>query len=122
MRTATAWPSCFETHRSALGLWKRLRSRPAAMLLSMRTTVRGAFWPNEATWENQPAAVRKDRRPRSVVSGLLFTMDSATPTCRTLSARSDRAPQLPYWQRDAGSGWRPQQIDPCIYKPPRLGL
>src|SRR5262249_205693 len=33
----------FETHRSALGLWKRLRSRLAAMLLSMRA--------------NQPAAV-----------------------------------------------------------------
>jgi hypothetical protein len=31
-----AWPSCFETHRSALGLWKRLRPRHAAMLLSMR--------------------------------------------------------------------------------------
>ena len=29
-------PSCFETHRSALRLWKHLRSRPAAMLLSMR--------------------------------------------------------------------------------------
>ena len=28
-------PSCFETHRSALELWKRLRSPPAAMLLSM---------------------------------------------------------------------------------------
>src|SRR5262249_3612015 len=26
-------PSCFETHRSALGLWKRLRSHPAATLL-----------------------------------------------------------------------------------------
>src|SRR5262249_25866068 len=29
-------PSCFETHRGALGLWKHLRSHPAAMLLSMR--------------------------------------------------------------------------------------
>src|SRR5262249_53734234 len=36
MRTDTAWPSCFETHRSAFGLWRRLRSRRAAMLLSMR--------------------------------------------------------------------------------------
>jgi hypothetical protein len=29
-------PSCFETHRSARPLWKHLRSRRAAMLLSMR--------------------------------------------------------------------------------------
>jgi len=36
MRTAAAWPSCFETHRSAFGVRKRLRSRRAAMLLSMR--------------------------------------------------------------------------------------
>src|SRR5262249_11512838 len=38
----------------------------------------------------------------------------------TVSGR--RFSQLSYSQRDAGSGWRPQQIDPCIYKPPRLGL
>jgi len=41
-------PSCFETHRSAIGLWKRLRSRRAAMLLSMRARGRRAFWRNEA--------------------------------------------------------------------------
>jgi hypothetical protein len=29
-------PSCFETHRSVLRLWKHLRSPRAAMLLSMR--------------------------------------------------------------------------------------
>jgi hypothetical protein len=29
-------PSCFETHRNARPLWKHLRSRRAAMLLSMR--------------------------------------------------------------------------------------
>src|SRR5262249_53739325 len=29
-------PSCFETHRSAFGLWRGLRSRRAATLLSMR--------------------------------------------------------------------------------------
>src|SRR5262249_25687086 len=40
-------PSCFETHRGALGLWKHLRSRPAAMLLSMRARERRAFWRNE---------------------------------------------------------------------------
>src|SRR5262249_37594354 len=45
----------------------------AAMLLSMRA--RGL--------QNQPAAVGNDRRLRAIVSGLLFTMDSATPTCRT---------------------------------------
>src|SRR5262249_60590500 len=33
-------PSCFETHRSAFGLWRRLRSRRATTLLSMRA--RGA--------------------------------------------------------------------------------
>jgi hypothetical protein len=39
-------PSCFETHRSGLGPWKRLRSGSAAMPLSMRA--RGAaFWQNE---------------------------------------------------------------------------
>src|SRR6516165_3486968 len=31
----TAAPSCLETHRGALGLWKYLRSRASAMLLSM---------------------------------------------------------------------------------------
>src|SRR6516165_2992498 len=36
MRTAAARPSCFETHRSAFGVRKRLRSRRAARLLSMR--------------------------------------------------------------------------------------
>ena len=41
-------PSCFETHRSGFGLWKRLRSRRAATLLSMRARGRRAFWPNEA--------------------------------------------------------------------------
>ena|SRR5262245_15280033 len=40
-------PSCFETHRGALGLWKHLRSRPAATLLSMRARERRAFWRNE---------------------------------------------------------------------------
>jgi hypothetical protein len=60
----------------------------AAMLLSMRAAVPGAFRPNEATWENQPAAAGNDRRPRSVVSGLLFTMDGATPTCWAVSRRS----------------------------------
>src|SRR5260370_22956368 len=37
---------------------------------------------------HQPAAVGNDRRPRSLVSGLLFTMDGATPTCRAVSVCS----------------------------------
>ena len=114
--------SSLETHRSALGLWKQLRSRRAATLLSMRARARGAFWPNEANasysarpreghpaagthdhcrwlWvpalaalgrddnrlvcaKHQPAAVRNDRRGTFIVSGLLFTMTFATPTCR----------------------------------------
>src|SRR5262249_60072896 len=46
-RMRTAAPSCFETHRSAFGLWRGLRSRRAATLLSMR-----------ARAKHQPAAVR----------------------------------------------------------------
>jgi len=42
------------------------------------------------TRQSQPAAVGNDRGLRSVVSGLLFTMTSATPTCRAVSARSGR--------------------------------
>jgi hypothetical protein len=75
-------PSCFETHRSARRLRKHLRSRPAAMLLSMRANVRGAFWPNEAKgafWPNeakrgigpsegQPTGARNDRRRNFIVS------------------------------------------------------
>src|SRR6516225_1532736 len=41
-------PSCFETHRSAFGLWKHLRSRRAATLLSMRARGSRVFWRNEA--------------------------------------------------------------------------
>src|SRR6266487_40119 len=90
-----AGSSCFETHRSALGLWKRLRSRPAAMLLSMRATVRGAFWPNEAkrAYVFDPSEASTcgcgKRSPAALhCSGLLFTMNAATPTCRAVSARS----------------------------------
>jgi hypothetical protein len=93
MRTGT--PSCFETHRSGLGPWKRLRSGSAATLLSMRA--RGAaLWRNEpnehfgqtkpsgehARAKDQPAAVRNDRWRSFIVSGLLFTMRFATHTCR----------------------------------------
>ena len=38
-RLQPTWvPSCFETHRGALGLWKHLRSHPAAMLLVLART------------------------------------------------------------------------------------
>ena len=43
MRTATAWPSCFETHRSTRPPWKHLSSRRAAMLLSMRARTAGRY-------------------------------------------------------------------------------
>src|SRR5262249_23319977 len=42
--------------------------------------------------ENQPAAVGSDRQLRSIVSGLLFTMDGATSTCRAVGARSADLP------------------------------
>ncbi len=60
MRRAIPLPSCFETHRSAVRLWKHLRSRHAAMLLSMRATVRGAFWPNEPNWPTQGSFWRNE--------------------------------------------------------------
>src|SRR5215831_4507424 len=37
---------------------------------------------------NQPAAVGNDRRLRSIVSGLFFTMDGATQTCRAVGCAS----------------------------------
>src|SRR5262249_3831173 len=113
-------PSCFETHRSALRLWKHLRSPRTATLLSMRARGRGAFWRNEANrrfgetnptihlgthdhrrwlWvpalgtlgrdddrlvraKDQPPAVRNGGRRRFPVSGLFFTGNGATATCR----------------------------------------
>src|SRR5262249_959931 len=103
MRTDT--PSCLETHRSARRLGKHLRSRRAAMPLSMRARgaahfgetnptgilakrTQRAFWPNEprrgacARAKYQPAAARNERRRSFIVSGLLFTMRFATHTCR----------------------------------------
>jgi hypothetical protein len=64
-------PSCFETHRSAAEAEGVCASICAAMLLSMR-----------ARAKHQLAAVRNDRRGRVIVSGLLFTITFATPTCR----------------------------------------
>src|SRR4029077_20191343 len=40
------------------------------------------------TCQDQPAAVGNDRRLRSIVSGLLFTMDGATPTCQAVGVCS----------------------------------
>jgi hypothetical protein len=124
-------PSCFETHRSGLGLWKQLRSLGAAMPLSMRATVRGVFWRKEADrhltkrseaddacsiqGEDQPGAVRNHRRFGFPVSGLLFTGSTATPTCRAVGA--PRAADLPppglaryfsrYLQEFTGAAERP---------------
>jgi len=87
-------PSCFEMHRSARPLWRRLRSRCAAMLLSTRARGRGAYPPNEAKdhlairvdgfaqAKHQPVGVGNDRRLDFPVSSLLFTGHGATATCR----------------------------------------
>jgi hypothetical protein len=62
----------------------------AAMLLSMRAST--DMLANESTQrrgaKHQPVAVGNDRRLRFIVSGLLFTMDGATPTCRAVSVCS----------------------------------
>jgi hypothetical protein len=47
-------PSCFETHRSAVRLCRHLRSRHAAMLLSMRAGKHCAFWRNEPNYTGRP--------------------------------------------------------------------
>jgi hypothetical protein len=63
-----ASPSCFETHRSALWLWKRLRSSGCDAPQHEgegAPRIVGRTKPSE----HQPAAARKHRRPRSVVSG-----------------------------------------------------
>jgi len=67
-------------------------------LLSMRASVGGgilASQPAARTCTNQPAAVGNNRRLRSIVSGLLFTMNGATRTCDMGLRRSSetRAPR-----------------------------
>src|SRR5215831_1020433 len=64
-------PSCFETHRSA-------RRPPKAPVLASRCD---APQHEGAGAKHQPAAVRNGRRGTFIVSGLLFTMTFATPTC-----------------------------------------
>ena len=48
MRTATAGPSCFETHRSARRPWKRLRSSCCDAPQHEGDGCAAHFWPNEA--------------------------------------------------------------------------
>ena len=51
------------------------------------------FGQTKPTWrKDQPPAAGNDRWLRSIVSGLLFTMDGATSTCRAVSARSANGP------------------------------
>src|SRR5262249_13630886 len=59
----------------ALG-WERAQRREVRILPSEATRRRGK--------KSQPAAVGNDRGLRSIVCGLLFTMKSATPTCRVI--------------------------------------
>src|SRR6266404_837593 len=67
------------THNHGLWLWV-----PALRPLRWRRPGRRSFMRTK----HQPAAVGNDRRLRSLVSGLLFTMDGATPTCRAVSVCS----------------------------------
>jgi hypothetical protein len=109
MRTATVRdPHASRRIAAHLGCGSACARRPA-MLLSMRATVCGAFWPNEARRKNQPAAVGNDRRFGFAVSGLLFTMNGATPTCRAVSARGYR-PMAGVGSRGAGSPAQPTTI------------
>ena len=74
MRTDT--PSCFETHRSALG-WEAPALASHASRVCPNEAKRGACGRSK----DQPAAARNDRRRNLIVSGLLFTMSFATHTC-----------------------------------------
>jgi hypothetical protein len=87
---ATTWPSCFETHRSAAAAVGAVCAPIcAAMLLSMRAgaprilanEAYGHFGRTKPS-EYQPTAVRNDRRLTFPVSGLFFTGNGATHTCR----------------------------------------
>ena len=92
MRTSTVWPSCFETHRSAPRRWERLcshlrRDAPqhegaGARRISQAKRQRGRE-------EQTSGCGKNDRWSALPVSGLLFTGNAATPTCRAVSARGD---------------------------------
>jgi hypothetical protein len=74
-------PSCFETHRSALRRWQRLRSRRAAMLLSMREEG-AAHFGHEATRRTpREGPTCTCGRRWSIACALLFTMKIPTETC-----------------------------------------
>src|SRR5262249_12581566 len=70
--------SCFETHRSTADSCKRLCSRCDAPqhegAAHFGEAKPMAFWQTKPR-ENQPAAARNGRRLRTIVSGLLFTMN-----------------------------------------------
>jgi hypothetical protein len=99
MRTNHCVRPCFETHRSAPSV--RMHLRRAARLLSMRARRAAHFGQTNpgvilakrsqarvcvsGRSEGQPPAVRNDRRLRSIVSALLFTMGFATRTCRSMT-------------------------------------
>ena len=80
-------PSCFETHRSAA------EAVTAAVLTrcdapqhegGRRRWHFGRTKPSGGRY--QPAAVGNERRRDAIVSGLLLTMNGATPTCRAVGA------------------------------------
>jgi hypothetical protein len=88
-------PSCFETHRSATMLGRRhARFRCDAPQHDGRgrTVHSGETKPMESmpacSMRNRPAVAENDRRLRSIVFGLLFTMNAATRTCDTEIWRS----------------------------------
>jgi hypothetical protein len=71
------------THNHGLWLWV-----PALRPLHGRRPGRRSF----IRTRNQPAAAGNDRRLRFPVSGLLFTGNGATPTCRAVGARAADLP------------------------------
>ncbi len=87
MRTATAWALMLRdaSQRSRAGEASVLASRCDAPQHEGAATHHSSV--SAASREAPPAAVRNDRRRNSIVSGLLFTMNGATATCR--------APQRP---------------------------
>jgi len=112
-------PSCFETHRSATMLGRRrARSRCDAPQHEGRgrTVHFGETKPMggmpACSIRNRPAVAGSDRRRRSIVFGLLFTMNAATRTCDTeIWRRSETlAPPQRVHARlrraMAGRGWR----------------
>src|SRR5262249_5567085 len=91
MRTDT--PSCFETHRSARRLGKHLRSRRAAMPLSMRARGRRAFWRNEPNGhfgETNPTGILAKRTQRAFWPNEPRRGASARAKYQPAAARNER--------------------------------